>query len=247
MSSCSWRDAGPSVRARGRIGIGEIAQDRLILFDRTSSYYELTNAMFREAGVAPQGVIELDNIDAAKKMVEQRSRGGAPAADGGLDRARHRFAPGGDDRRGAADPAPDRGHPPTRRRPASRPGGRLLRGPGDGRHGEHPPMTPAPGRRSAGRPNGPSVEPRRSRARLGGCLGSAAAASGAPSPAPRLGGGASTSSTRGGWTGDDLVAVGQQGRRPPGSSGRGRGSSPRSRRGRRSAPRSTGAGGPAAP
>ncbi len=56
--------------ARGRIGLEEIAQDRLILFDRTSSYYELTNAMFREAGVAPQGVIELDNIDAAKKMVE---------------------------------------------------------------------------------------------------------------------------------------------------------------------------------
>lgn len=57
--------------ARGRIGLEEIAQDRLILFDRTSSYYELTNAMFREAGVAPQGVIELDNIDAAKKMVER--------------------------------------------------------------------------------------------------------------------------------------------------------------------------------
>lgn len=56
--------------ARGRIGLEEIARDRLILFDRTSSYYELTNAMFREAGVAPQGVIELDNIDAAKKMVE---------------------------------------------------------------------------------------------------------------------------------------------------------------------------------
>lgn len=48
-----------------------IASARLVLFDRTSSYYELTNAFFREAGVAPRGVMELDNIDAAKQMVEQ--------------------------------------------------------------------------------------------------------------------------------------------------------------------------------
>jgi DNA-binding transcriptional LysR family regulator len=56
--------------AAGRIGLEELSGDRLILFDRTSSYYELTNSMLREAGVAPQGVIELDNIEAAKKMVE---------------------------------------------------------------------------------------------------------------------------------------------------------------------------------
>ena len=55
----------------GRIGLEEIAGERLILFDRTSSYYDLTNAIFREAGVAPRGVMELDNIDAAKQMVEQ--------------------------------------------------------------------------------------------------------------------------------------------------------------------------------
>jgi DNA-binding transcriptional LysR family regulator len=56
---------------RGRISIGEITGARLILFDRTSSYYDLTNAFFREAGVAPSGVMELDNIDAAKQMVGQ--------------------------------------------------------------------------------------------------------------------------------------------------------------------------------
>lgn len=56
--------------ARGTISLEEIGDDRLILFDRTSSYYELTNAMFRAAGIAPQSIIELDNIDAAKKMVE---------------------------------------------------------------------------------------------------------------------------------------------------------------------------------
>jgi DNA-binding transcriptional LysR family regulator len=56
---------------RGVVGLHELAEARLILFDRTSSYYELTNAFFREAGVAPSGVIELDNIDAAKQMVGQ--------------------------------------------------------------------------------------------------------------------------------------------------------------------------------
>jgi DNA-binding transcriptional LysR family regulator len=55
----------------GRIAVERIGEARLILFDRTSSYYDLTNAMFRAAGVSPKGVIELDNIDAAKEMVSQ--------------------------------------------------------------------------------------------------------------------------------------------------------------------------------
>ena len=57
--------------ARKRISIAEIAEAQLILFDRTSSYHGLTSAFFREAGVTPRGVMELDNIDAAKKMVQQ--------------------------------------------------------------------------------------------------------------------------------------------------------------------------------
>jgi DNA-binding transcriptional LysR family regulator len=56
---------------RTTVGIHELEGARLILFDRTSSYYELTNAFFREAGVAPGGVMELDNIDSAKQMVGQ--------------------------------------------------------------------------------------------------------------------------------------------------------------------------------
>src|SRR6186997_2430453 len=56
---------------RDRIDLAEMVEARLILFDRTSSYYDLTNAFFREAGVAPAGVMELDNIDAAKQMVGQ--------------------------------------------------------------------------------------------------------------------------------------------------------------------------------
>jgi DNA-binding transcriptional LysR family regulator len=64
-------DPGHSFADRGRIRLREIAGEQLILFDRTSSYHELTNAFFRTAGIAPTGVMELDNIDAAKKMVEQ--------------------------------------------------------------------------------------------------------------------------------------------------------------------------------
>jgi DNA-binding transcriptional LysR family regulator len=55
----------------GRIDISAIHGAQLILFDRTSSYYDLTNALFRSAGVVPRGVMELDNIEAAKRMVER--------------------------------------------------------------------------------------------------------------------------------------------------------------------------------
>jgi DNA-binding transcriptional LysR family regulator len=55
----------------GSIELAEIAGEQLVLFDRTSSYTELTNALFRGAGVVPLGVMELDNIEAAKKMVQQ--------------------------------------------------------------------------------------------------------------------------------------------------------------------------------
>ena len=52
------------------IDVSELGAERLILFDRTSSYFVLTSAFFREAGVVPRGVMELDNVDATKKMVE---------------------------------------------------------------------------------------------------------------------------------------------------------------------------------
>lgn len=64
-------NGGHQFAGRGTVGLERLAAERLIFFDRTSSYYDLTNAMFREAGVTPRGAIELDNIDAAKKMVEQ--------------------------------------------------------------------------------------------------------------------------------------------------------------------------------
>jgi DNA-binding transcriptional LysR family regulator len=49
----------------------ELSEVQLILFDRTSSYHRLTSEFFEEMGAVPRGVMELDNIDAAKKMVEQ--------------------------------------------------------------------------------------------------------------------------------------------------------------------------------
>jgi DNA-binding transcriptional LysR family regulator len=60
----------PFARA-GRIDVAEISGAQLILFDRTSSYYDVTNALFRIAGVVPRGVTEVDNIEAAKRMVER--------------------------------------------------------------------------------------------------------------------------------------------------------------------------------
>ena len=58
----------PLARHR-RVSLDRVRDARLILFDRTSSYYDLTNALFRPAGSLPRGVLELDHIDAAKQMV----------------------------------------------------------------------------------------------------------------------------------------------------------------------------------
>jgi DNA-binding transcriptional LysR family regulator len=55
----------------GEIGVAEIGEERLIFFDRASSYHDVTSSFLREAGVVPRGIMDLDNIDAAKKMVRQ--------------------------------------------------------------------------------------------------------------------------------------------------------------------------------
>ncbi|HET9682206.1 MAG TPA: LysR family transcriptional regulator [Candidatus Limnocylindrales bacterium] len=62
-------DPGHALARRRRITPSQIGEARLILFDRTSSFYELTSRLFRQAGSPPRGVLELDNIDAAKRMV----------------------------------------------------------------------------------------------------------------------------------------------------------------------------------
>ena len=64
-------EPGHRFAGRTRIRLDDISREQLVLFDRTSSYAELTNAVFRGAGVRPEAVMELDNIDAAKKMVQE--------------------------------------------------------------------------------------------------------------------------------------------------------------------------------
>jgi DNA-binding transcriptional LysR family regulator len=54
-----------------RLELASLTETTLIMFDRASSYYQLTNATFRAAGIVPRGTIALDNIEAAKQMVRQ--------------------------------------------------------------------------------------------------------------------------------------------------------------------------------
>ena len=63
---------GHHFAVRKSVTMGDLAAEQLILFDRTSSYYELTQASFASAGLTPRSMFELDNIEATKKMVERR-------------------------------------------------------------------------------------------------------------------------------------------------------------------------------
>jgi DNA-binding transcriptional LysR family regulator len=56
---------------QGGARLADVVAEGLIVFDRASSYYELTRALFAGAGVPPRTVMELDNFEAAKKMLEQ--------------------------------------------------------------------------------------------------------------------------------------------------------------------------------
>lgn len=62
---------GHPFTSRRRVSLVEVAADQLIMFDRTSSYFEITQAAFLSAGTSVHGKMELDNIEAAKKMVER--------------------------------------------------------------------------------------------------------------------------------------------------------------------------------
>ena len=116
---------GHPFAADGTVRIEQLGGEALILFDRASSYHELTGALFRSAGVVPRGVMELDNIDAAKQMV-RRGLGVAllpHTAVAGRSR-RRRARRGHRDRRARRAP-PDRRDPPPRRRRAEPARGRV--------------------------------------------------------------------------------------------------------------------------
>jgi DNA-binding transcriptional LysR family regulator len=65
--------AAPSTtmaRAKG-VRLEEVAAQPLILFDRGSSDWTLSHGLFRRAGLVPNVVLEVESIEAAKRMVER--------------------------------------------------------------------------------------------------------------------------------------------------------------------------------
>lgn len=53
------------------VTLQEVGRQPLILFDRGSSYRSLIQGLFEEAGVIPHDAMELDSMEATKKMVEE--------------------------------------------------------------------------------------------------------------------------------------------------------------------------------
>jgi DNA-binding transcriptional LysR family regulator len=65
--------AGPGHKlARTRAAtIEEVGREQLILYDKGSSYNQLIQGVFRQHGIVPHTLMELDTIEATKKMVEE--------------------------------------------------------------------------------------------------------------------------------------------------------------------------------
>jgi DNA-binding transcriptional LysR family regulator len=55
----------------GTASIEDVGREPLILFDRGSSYNQLIQGVFRQHGIVPRTLMELDTIEATKKMVEE--------------------------------------------------------------------------------------------------------------------------------------------------------------------------------
>jgi DNA-binding transcriptional LysR family regulator len=62
---------GSSMAKAGRARLEEVAVQPLILFDRGSSDWTLSHGLFRRAGLVPNVVLEVESIEAAKRMVER--------------------------------------------------------------------------------------------------------------------------------------------------------------------------------
>lgn len=57
--------------ASGAATVEDVAGEPIILFDRGSSYFGLIHGFFRQAGVVPNVAMELDSLEATKRMVEE--------------------------------------------------------------------------------------------------------------------------------------------------------------------------------
>ena len=55
----------------GAISVDRLGEHPFIFFDRSSSYYSLAQGLFRQHGVVPRIQMELDSMEATKKMVEE--------------------------------------------------------------------------------------------------------------------------------------------------------------------------------
>lgn len=62
---------GHPFAARGATTVNEAAREPIVLFDRGSSYYGLIHNFFRQAEVIPNVAMELDSLEATKRMVEE--------------------------------------------------------------------------------------------------------------------------------------------------------------------------------
>ncbi|QIN83551.1 hypothetical protein GBA63_13575 [Rubrobacter tropicus] len=65
-------DPGHRFTRRGTASLAEVGEEQLIFFDQSSSYFEQTHALLRDAGIRELRTMEVDNIEAAKRMVEHR-------------------------------------------------------------------------------------------------------------------------------------------------------------------------------
>jgi DNA-binding transcriptional LysR family regulator len=52
-------------------GIEQVSRQPLIFFDKGSSYFNLINGIFRESSLVPTHAMQLDSLEATKKMVEE--------------------------------------------------------------------------------------------------------------------------------------------------------------------------------
>ena len=57
--------------AAGAASVEDAASEPNVLFDRGSSYFGLIHGFFRQAGVVPNVAMELDSLEATKRMVEE--------------------------------------------------------------------------------------------------------------------------------------------------------------------------------
>jgi len=64
-------NADDELAHRGTVTVEQLGDHPFIFFDRNSSYYSLAQGLFRQHGVVPRIQMELDSMEATKKMVEE--------------------------------------------------------------------------------------------------------------------------------------------------------------------------------